>query len=176
MTDRNFKTENAEHLSQDTKNNIQNFLETDVAFARKFETFLTSHAEELLELDNLREKRNRVLDEATRGMRRDAGLAPRAKVTNISYGPFSVVKKMSEWYTPEVFVELANRSNIYKAALDSGAIQIKTEIDFDVASKLLDNNKMTAAFAAAYATEELTPAVTAPKDIPPFGSQLKKKQ
>lgn len=173
--DRNFKQENAEHLSQDTKNQILAFIETDKEFAAKFDAFLAKHSEEVLELDNLREKRNRVLDEAERGVRRDAELAPRDKVTNISFGPFTVLKKHSEWFIPETFVALAERMGLHKAALDAGAIQIKTEIDREVANEFLRKNSLEKQFAAAKDAKELTPAVSGPKIIPPFGAQLKKK-
>lgn len=173
--DRNFKQENAEHLSQDTKNRILEFVETDKEFAAKFDAFLAKHSEEVLELDNLREKRNRVLDDAEQGIRRDAELAPRDKVTSIAFGPFTVQKKRSEWFIPETFVALAERMGLHKAALDSGAIQIKTEINREVANEFLRKNSVEKQFAASLDAKDLTPAVLGPKIIPPFGAQLKKK-
>lgn len=173
--DRNFKQNNAEHLSQDTKNKILEFLETDKAFAAKFDAFLAAHTDEILELDNVRDKRNRILDEAERGMRRDADLAPREKVTAINFGPFNAQKKMTEWYIPATFVALAERSGHYKAMLDSGVIQIKTDVDFDNAVEFLRKNDLTKTFVAAHDAKEMTTAITGPKVIPPFGAQLKKK-
>lgn len=173
--DRNFKQENAEHLSQDTKNNILKFLETDKAFAVKFDAFLSAHPEEVLELDNLREKRNRELDDAEQGIRRDADLSPRDKVTSITFGPFSAQKKRSEWFIPETFVSIAERTGLYKALLDGGAIQIKTEVNREVANEFLRKNSAEKQFAAAKDAKELTTAISGPKVIPPFGAQLKKK-
>jgi len=175
ITDRNFKQENAEHLSQDSKNNVLKFLETDKAFAAKFDAFLAAHSEEVLELDNLREKRNRELDDAEQGMRRDADLAPRDKVTSISFGPFTAQKKQSEWFIPETFVAIAERMGLHKAAIDTGAIQIKTEINREVANEFLRKNSVEKQFAAAKDAKEMTTAISGPKIIPPFGAQLKKK-
>lgn len=173
--DRSFKQDNAEHLSQDTKNRVLEYIENDKAFAEKFEAFLTSHSEEILELDNLREKRNRILDDAEQGMRRDADLAPRDKVATISFGPFTAQKKRQEWFIPETFVAIAERMGLHKAALDSGAIQIKTEINREVANEFLRKNSCDKQFAAAKDAKDMTTAVTGPKIIPPFGAQLKKK-
>lgn len=175
MTDRNFKQENAEHLSQDTKNRVLEYIEMDKAFATKFEAFLTAHSDEIVDLDNLREQRNRVLDHAEQGIRRDADLAPRDKVASISFGPFTAQKKRQEWFIPETFVAIAERMGLQKAAMDFGAIQVKTEIDREVANEFLRKNSCDKAFAAAKDAKDLTTAVTGPKIIPPFGAQLKKK-
>lgn len=174
-TNRSFKQENAEHLSQDSKNKIIEFLEVDKAFAAKFDTFLAAHSEEVLELDNLREKRNRSLDDAEQCMRRDADLAPRDKVTTIVYGPFSAQKKRTEWFIPETFVALAERSGLHKAMLDAGVIQIKTEINREGAREFLRKHSAEKQFVAAEDAKDMTTAVTGPKSIPPFGAPLKKK-
>ncbi len=181
LNDRSFAQKNENHLSQDTKNNVLAFIEADKAFSAKLEAFLAKHSEELLELDNLREKRNVKLDDAEQGIRRDADLAPRAKFNekdgapSISYGPFTVVKKLKEWFIPETFIALAERSGVHKSMVDSGAIQIKTEIDFDNACEYLRKNNMEKTFAAAKDASEMTPAISGPKPIPPFGAQAKKK-
>lgn len=175
-TDRNFKQANAEHLSQDTKNKILGFLETDRAYGSKLDAFLLAHSEEVLELDALREKRNRELDDAEQGLRRDADLSPREKVDHITFGPFHAQKKRTEWFIPQTFVALAERSGTYQAALDSGAILIKTEIDRENANEFLRKNSLEKTFAAAKDAKDMTTAITGPKSIPPFGAQLKKKQ
>lgn len=176
ISDRNFKQANAEHLSQDTKNKVLGFLEVDAAYAAKLDAFLLKHVEEILELDTLREKRNRDLDDAEQGMRRDADLSPREKVDYITFGPFHAQKKRTEWFIPQTFVALAERSGVYQAALDSGAILIKTEIDRENANEFLRKNSLEKTFAAAKDAKDMTTAITGPKIVPPFGTQLKKKQ
>jgi hypothetical protein len=175
-TDRNFKQENADHLSQDSKNKVMAFVEADKAFQARLEKFFADNPEALLEIDNLRELRNRALDDAEQNIRRDATLANYDKVTKIEFGPFSVQKKKSEWFIPETFVSLAERSGNYKALLDGGAIRIKTEIDFDLATAFLKLHSLDKTFVAAKDAKELTPAISGPKIVPPLGAQLKKKQ
>ncbi len=175
ITDRSFEQVNAEHLSQDTKNKIMAYVEADRAFQERLAQFFASHPEELVEIDNLREKRNRALDDAEQVMRRDAELTNYDKAASITFGPFRVQKKLSQWFIPETFVTLAERQGMYKAALDSGAIRIKTEIDTDMANEFLRKNSLDKVFAAAKDAKELTPAITGPKQVPPLGAQLKKK-
>ena len=175
-TDRNFKKENEEHLSQDTKNKVLGFLETDKAYSTRLDAFLMAHSEEILELDSLREKRNRALDDAEQGLRRDTDLSPRDKVDSITFGPFHAQRKRTEWFIPQTFVALAERAGVYQAALDSGAILIKTEIDRENANEFLRKNSLEKTFAAAKDAKEMTTAITGPKIVPPFGAQLKKKQ
>lgn len=175
ISERNFKQENVEHLSQDTKNKVLGFLETDKAYSMKLDAFLLSHSEEVLELDALREKRNRELDDAEQGMRRDADLSPREKVDYITFGPFHAQKKRTEWYIPQTFVALAERSGMYQAALDSGAILLKTEIDRENATEFLRKNSLEKTFAAAKDAKDMTTAITGPKIVPPFGAPAKKK-
>lgn len=175
MTD-NLKQNNAEHLSQDTKNKILGFLETDKQYSTKLDAFLMAHTEEVLELDTLREKRNRELDDAEQGMRRDADLSPREKVDFIDFGPFHAQKKRTEWFIPGTFVALAERAGVYQQALDSGAILIKTEIDRENANEFLRKNSLDKAFAAAKDAKDMTTAISGPKIVPPFGAPLKKKQ
>jgi len=170
------KQANAEHLSQDTKNKVLGFLETDKTYSAKMDAFLSAHSEEVLELESLREKRNRELDDAEQGMRRDADLSPRDKVDSITFGPFHAQKKRTEWYIPQTFVALAERAGVYQAALDSGAILIKTEIDRENATEFLRKNSLEKTFAAAKDAKDMTTSITGPKIVPPFGAALKKKQ
>ena len=175
MSDK-FKQHNAEHLSQDTKNKVLAFIEQDKSFSKRLEEFFASHSEEILELDTLREDRNRALDDAEQGMRRDADLSPREKVDSIDFGPFHAQKKQQEWFIPATFVELTKRAGVYQNALDSGAICIKTEIDKDNANEFLRKHNLEKAFEVSKDTKALTTSITGPKIVPPFGAQLKKKQ
>ncbi len=176
MTTPNFKQDNAQHLSQDTKNKIMSFVETDTAYMAKLDAFLLAHCEEVLSLDTLREKRNRELDDAEQGMRRDADLSPREKVDFINFGPFHASKKKTEWFIPQTFVALAERAGVYQAALDAGAIVIKTEIDRENANEFLRKNSLEKTFLSAKDAKDMTTAITGPKIVPPFGVPLKKKQ
>jgi hypothetical protein len=175
MINNTFEQVNAEHLSQDAKNRVAAFLEADATFQAKLLAFFNAHQEELTEIDNLREKRNRSLDDAEQVIRRDAELTNYDKASNITYGPFKVQKKISRFFITETFVALAERTGLYKAALDSGAIRVKTEVDYDLANELIRKNSADKTFAAARDAKELTPAITGPKQVPPLGAQLKKK-
>lgn len=176
MSENNLKQQNAEHLSQDTKNKVLAFIESDKTFANRLDAFFIAHAEEILELENLRENRNRDLDDAEQGMRRDADLSPRDKVDSIDFGPFRAQKKQQEWFIPATFIELTKRAGVYQGALDSGAICIKTEIDKDNAKEFLRKHSLEKSFEVAKETKTMTTAISGPKIVPPFGAQLKKKQ
>lgn len=175
MTDRNFKQENAEHLSQDAKNKVLAYLEIDTEYNAKLDAFLAAHPEEILALDTARSKRNRALDDAEQVMRRDADLAPKDKVTSITFGPFTAQKKEKTWFTPETFIAIANHTGLQQALIDSGIIQTVTTIDRDKADNFLKVNGAEKQFVAARASEAMTTAVTGPKEVPQFGMPLKKK-
>jgi hypothetical protein len=161
---------NDELLSDTAKQKVAKFNEFKAQWDGLFQDFCDKHSSELQFLDNVREEMNTALDEAKRALREEAEKIPYNKVQKIYHGGFNIQKKWSEWYIVEMFLEMARNSGLYDAALAEGVIIEKTEINGKLAEPWLKKNSVHDTFQAALDGKELTPAITGPKPVLPFGS------
>lgn len=160
-------------VSQETKDKIEKFEQADQAYRTRFEEFLERHAEELLQLDRAREERNTLLTDATEALRSDAQDADIAEVRTLKYGSFAASKKWSSYYLVDSFVQIAKDAGLYDTMLEVGVLREVTEINTKLAEHWLASENLASKFKPAEDGKELTPAITGPKKVPPFGSQVK---
>jgi len=161
-------------FSQDTQDKVTLFEQSASAFKIAWEALEQKISSELQYLDGLREDRNARLDEAKRAIRTEAAEADITGAKFLRIGTFSVQKKWSSFYTPEKFVALLKDKGLYDNAITAKIVAEKTEIaKFDVAKQFLENEGVLTDFEECEDGQELTPAVSGPKPIPPLGVELK---
>ena len=160
-------------VTEDTKTAVRTFEAADAAYQSLFDTFQDEYQSALIQLDTAREERNAALDIAKKALRADAQAADYRSVKELRYGPFKVQKKWSGWYIVEMFVDLITQEGLYDAAVDSGVIRIKTEVDGNLAAEFLRSNSVEDKFKPCIDGKELTPAVTGPKPVVAFGGTEK---
>jgi len=165
---------NDEFLSDDTKKLVALFEQKEAIFQAKLNYFFDAYGDDLTALDNSREEMNAALDDARRELRADAERAPYTKVKTIKFGGFSIAKKWSSWFIVDMFVSLVRNCGMYDSAVAEGVIQEKTEVNGKLAEEWLRKNSLTQQFRQAEDGKELTPAISGPKAIAPFGSPKKK--
>jgi hypothetical protein len=161
-------------FSKDTQDKVTLFEQSDSAFKAAWGALEQKISAELQYLDSLREDRNAKLDEAKRAIRTESVEADITENKSLRIGTFSVQKKWSNFYTPEKFVALLKDKGLYDGALSAKIVAEKIEIaKFDVAKQFLENEGVLTDFEECEDGQELTPAVSGPKPIPPLGAELK---
>ena len=163
-------------ITPDTQDKITKFELADATFRKSWDDFEQQAKQFLDYLDKLREERNVRLDEAVRALRTEAEGLEIIDVKSIKAGPFFVQKKQSPSYLPWRFIEILREKNLYNRAKDEGAIVEVTEIPYAKAKDFVNRLKLESSFAEAEDSKELTPAVSGPKPIPPFGVESKERK
>lgn len=157
--------------SNDVVVKVQEFEEADAQYSKTWTDFEEKAAEWFKMLDSMRELRNRRLDEATRAVREEA---VRTK-SSFRLGAFKVDHKTKRYFTPEEFCKVAGQFNILDQLKAAGAVQVETSIDTEKAAEWLKTNDYVSKFIPTYREEPMTPAVSGPKEVPPFGAPAKAK-
>lgn len=162
--------------SLEAQDKVSAFEQADAAFKAAWEQFEHQHAAELEYLDKLREDRNSKLDEARRILRAEAQEADITRVRFVKQGPFNVQKKWSDFYSPEKFIMRLRELGLYDTALSTKIIQETYNFaKFDVIKNFLKMEGKEKEFEDCEDGIELTPAVSGPKPISPFGAEVKDK-
>lgn len=160
--------------SKELQDKIDDFEKSDITFKSAWSVLEQKMAQELEYLDGLREERNEKLDLAKRALRAEALEASIKDVKFVKIGPFSVQKKWSSFYVPEKLVALLKDKGLYDSAISAKIIAEKIEVEkFDVVKQYLKVEGIEADFEDCEDGMEMTPAVTGPKPIPPFGVEQK---
>ncbi|MDD1710160.1 MAG: hypothetical protein LUQ37_04530 [Methanoregulaceae archaeon] len=163
-------------VSKETQDKIASFELADSTFRKAWDDFEQQAKQFLDYLDKLREDRNVKLDEAVRSLRTEADAQPITSVKTIKAGPFSVQKKQSMFFIPERFLAILKEKGLYDKARDEGAVVEVTEVPYSKAKQFVHDQGVEDSFAAAEDGKELTPAVSGPKPIPPFGVEGKERK
>lgn len=164
----------AKLLSPDTNDALAEFKKADEKFQKALTDFYSDHEKEIEYLEKLRETRNKFLDATKRGMREDARAVDITETKTIKAAPFTVQKKWSPRYIPEMFVEFCKNQGIYDEAVEGGIIKIVTTVpNFKSAKSWVQSKEADDLFQQAEDGLELTPSVTGPKPVPPIGAELK---
>lgn len=148
---------------------VKEFEDADAAYSKTWADFEEKAKQWFDMLEDMREKRNRRLDDAIRALREEA---TRTK-QSIKSGPFKVDAKTKRYFAPEEFVKLAKDYNVLDALKTAGAVVEKTEVDTERAAEWLKTSDLVGKFIPSYHEDPMTPAVTGPKEVPPFGSPVK---
>lgn len=164
---------NDKFLSNITKDQVQKFEEADRKFKEKFEEFWDTHADELEKLDELREERNKCLNDARNNLREDAKHVPYQDCKKIHFHEFLVQKKWKSWFITDMFISICKNMNLYDSALAEGVIKVKTEVDTKLADEWIRKNSLEKALKPSEDGKELTPAIYGPKQVTEFGSEEK---
>lgn len=158
--------------SADAKSRIDAFTQADSAFRSAWQLFEQQHAAELDYLDRLREERNAKLDEARRILREEAMEADITQVKYISAGPFTVQKKWHGFYIVEKLMAKLEARNLLDTAFAERILVKKVEAGkYDEVHDFLQVQGIDGAFEDCEDGEEMTPAVSGPKPIGPFGAE-----
>ena len=161
-------------VSQETQDKVAAFEQSDANFKNAWAVFEQRLEQELALLDKVREDRNAKLDEARRALRAEAQELSITHCKVVKAGPFSVLKKWSSFYIPEKFVAMLKDRGLYDAAVSAKVVAEKIEVGkFEAVKAFLTNEGVAQDFEECEDGCELTPAVSGPKPIPPFGSELK---
>ncbi len=159
---------------EDTKNKISLFEVADKKFKAAWETFETSHETELSELEKLREDRNVRLDDAKRSLRAELDSVTETRATFVE-GPFKLQKKFSDFYIPEKLVEMLNDFGLYDMAVNAKIVTVEVKVaNFDEVKSFLRAHNFEKEFECCEDGKDAPGAITGPKSVPPFGSELKK--
>jgi hypothetical protein len=155
--------------SKDVQTRVKEFEDADAEYTKTWADFEEKAKQWFDLLEQMREKRNRRLDDATRAVREEA---IRFK-TSFRLGAFRVDAKTKRYFSPEEFVRLAQTNQLLDGLKTAGAVIEKTEIDTEKAAEFLKNKDMVGKFVSAYHEDPMTPAVSGPKEVPPFGTPTK---
>lgn len=159
---------------EDTKSKIAIFEAADKAFKEELEKFESAHEQELARLDKLREDRNVKLDEAKRSLRAELEMMDEMRAT-FTAGPFKAQKKFSDYYIPEKLVAMLVDRDLYDIAVNAKIIAIKVETaKFEEVRNFLKAHGVEKEFECCEDGSDAPSAIGGPKQIPPFGSELKK--
>ena len=160
--------------SQDVKDKIKVFQEADATFRAEWEAFELQNASQLEKLEKLRDDRNAKLDEAKRSLRAEADTIDVMRTT-FTEGPFKVQKKWSDFFIPEKLVALLTDRGLYDSALSAKIVQIVVSTaKFAEVKQFLENNGVLKDFECCEDGKEDSTAISGPKQVPPFGAELKK--
>lgn len=147
----------------------------DKAYKAQYDAFYQKNAAELDSLEDLREKRNIALDELKRASRDEVGALDITQYKSVRVGRLSVTKPETKFFIPEAFVATADQLGLYDRLVEKGAIIEKIEVPYKEAKAALEELKQVDNFLHCEDGKELTPTVTGPKNIPPFGAEYKEK-
>lgn len=160
--------------SDKVKEKVGIFGQSDAAFKAAWDSFEQRHATELAQLEKLREERNAKLDDARRALREEAVEADITRVKEIRIGPFVVNKKWHAFYIPEKLAAKLESRDLYDTATSKNVVAEKIEIaKYDVVKQFLQDLGLVKEFEDCEDGQELTPAITGPKPISPFGAEYK---
>lgn len=160
--------------AQDVVDKIKVFEEADTKYTQTWADFEEKAAQWFSLLDGMREDRNRKLDVAVRALREEAGKLDYHKVKSFKLGSFKVEKKLRRYFLPQEFTELVKDLGLYDRARAAHIVTEKVEVDTELAAAWLHENDLQAKFQDTYREEDMTPAVSGPKEVPPFGTPTKK--
>jgi hypothetical protein len=163
----------AQQVSQETQKALDDFTAADAAFSERWSLFEQEHAREMEELDRLREARNAALDTATRAVRTEADLNSKSKSFSVS--GFTAQKKESKFFNPDMFIARLHERDLYDKAKTAGAIVESVEVKYAEAKAFLDREHVASDFEDCEDAKDLTTAISGPKPVGAFGSQMKKK-
>jgi hypothetical protein len=166
-------SENKFTPSKEVATRVEEFVEADAEYAKTWADFEEKAKQWFDLLEGMRDKRNRRLDDAIRALREEAGKIDYHKISSFKLGPFKVDKKMKRFYLPDEFYATAKDLGFLDNLKTIGAIAQKVEIDTEKASKWIKEHELKDKFADTYKEEEMTSAVTGPKEVPPFGAAIK---
>ena len=155
--------------SDELQARVKEFEDSDAEYSKTWTDFEEKAKQWFDLLEGMRDKRNRRLDDATRACREEAAQFK----TGFRLGPFRVDSKTRRYFSPEEFVKLARDHNVFDALKNAGAVIEKTEIDTEKAAEYLKTSDLAGKFIQAYHEDAMTPAVSGPKEVPPFGSPAK---
>lgn len=160
--------------SKDTEDKIKAFQAADYDFRAEWEAFELQNSSRLETLERLREDRNAKLDEAKRSLRAELDLVDEMRLTS-SQGPFKVQKKWSDFYIPEKLVSMLVDRGLYDTAVTAGIVRVKIETaKYAEVKRFLELNGIDKEFECCEDGEEDSTAISGPKQVPPFGAELKK--
>lgn len=161
------------NCSKDTKIRIEKFEEADLDFKKEWEQFESTHEYELEHLERLRDKRNAALDEARRSLRAEFELVDSMRLTTTE-GPFRIQKRFSDYYIPDKLVSMLKTAGLYDTAVKANIISIKIETaKYDEIQNFLRLHGAEKQFACCEDGVDSAIAIGGPKQVPPFGSELK---
>lgn len=162
------------NCQESTKNKIALFEAADQKFKKAWEVFETLHEIELRDLEKLREERNVCLDDAKRNLRAELETITETRATFVE-GPFKVQKKFSNFYIPEKLVAMLTDRGLYDTAVNAKIIAVKVETaKFDEIKNFLRAHNIEKDFECCEDGADAPGAISGPKSVPPFGSELKK--
>lgn len=160
--------------SPETKEKVEAFEQSDLAFKQALENFEREHETALAHIDKLRDDRNAKLDEAKRALRQEAEGLDEMRTT-FTVGPFKVQKKWSDFYVPEKTVAMLAERGLYDSAVGSGVVAVRVELNkFDNVKKFLEDSGVARDFECCEDGVEAGSAISGPKPVPPLGAELKK--
>lgn len=164
-------------ISSETQQKIDSFEQSDAAYKAAWDQFERAHFQELEALDRMREDRNNKLDDAVRTLRTESAEADITQVKLVKAGPFSVQKRFSQFYAPEKTVSMLKDKGLYDSALRNRVVAEKIELEkYDTVYAFLEREGVAKDFEECEDGQELTPAVSGPKPVPPFGSEIKERK
>lgn len=159
---------------EDTKTKIALFEVADKQFKDIWNAFEATHERELNELEKLREERNVRLDEAKRSLRAELETIDESRAT-FAVGPFKAQKKFSDFYIPEKLVAMLGDRGLYDIAIGAKIVAVKIETaKFDEVKNFLRIHGIEKEFECCEDGMNAPNAISGPKSVPPFGSELKK--
>lgn len=159
---------------EDTKAKIALFEVVDKQFKEAWNAFEAAHERELNELEKIREERNVRLDEAKRSLRAELETIDEMRAT-FSVGPFKAQKKFSDFYIPEKLVAMLVDRGLYDIAVGAKMVAVKVETaKFDEVKNFLRIHGIEKEFECCEDGMNSPSAISGPKSVPPFGSELKK--
>lgn len=160
--------------SQDTEDKIKAFQKADNEFRTEWEAFELANVSRLERLESLREDRNAKLDEAKRSLRSEVDVVEDIRLVS-TQGPFKVQKKWSDFYIPDKLVYMLTDRGLYDAAVSAGIISVRIETaKYLEVRRFLELNGIDKDLECCEDGEEDSIAISGPKQVPPFGAELKK--
>lgn len=159
-------------LSEGTQNALDEFTTADAKFQQAWTLFEERYGAELTQLEMLREERNSRLDSAIRAVREEADLS---QEKTLKAGPFTAQKKESHLFHQDMLLSRISERDLYDAARTAGAIEVKYSIDYKLMKAFLEARKVYADFEDCEDIKPLTTAISGPKTIGAFASEMKKK-
>ncbi len=162
-------------ISDDTKKTLDDFSSKDAEFQQAWVQFEQTFEKELIRLEILRESRNAALEVAIKVMREEAD-RPECEEKSLRYGGFTASKKESKLFHPEMMLARINDRDLYDSALTVGALEEKITIKYSEMKAFLEDRGIYEDFEDCEDSQKLTTAISGPKTIGPFGSEMKKKK
>lgn len=158
-------------LSKETREKIQKFEKAQKQFRELWTKFEELYSEELEHLEQLREERNFLLDEAVRALREDAESLDPRNVKVVAAGQFQATKRWRPFYNPEMFVSICRQLGLEEEAVSLGIIKWSVSVDYKKAKRWIEERKLEKKFKAAEDGKEMSVAIKGPKPVPSLGEE-----